>query len=381
MNIWRQPLRRLIFFVFAFRERIDHKAVMQDVEADVSMVGSRVWVLMAAIIIASVGLNVNSTAVIIGAMLISPLMGPIIGQGAAVAVWDVRLWIRSARNLAVAVVVSLLTSALYFLISPFSDPQSELIARTTPTLLDAIIAFTGGAVGALALARRERSNVVPGVAIATALMPPLCTAGYGLGTLQWQFLVGGFYLFFINAVCISISTVAVFRVLKFTTSDAAQQPRRGMRWVVIGVLLITVLPSIVVMVRLLQENLERQRVERFLNHLHEHWPATIFVPMTSEQEHHAHTVLGVIGDTLSAARVDSIKALYTADVPNGTLEIRQRRGIDAATRTQLSTEVRAQVEARLGTELRQRLEAQDSAISVLQRTVDSLLSAQPKRKR
>lgn len=381
MSMWRQPLRRLIFFVFAFRERIDHAAVLRDVEADVSMVGSRVWVLMSAIIIASVGLNVNSTAVIIGAMLISPLMGPIIGQGAAVAVWDVRLWIRSARNLAVAVVVSLLTSALYFLISPFSDPQSELIARTTPTLLDAIIAFTGGAVGALALARRERSNVVPGVAIATALMPPLCTAGYGLGTMQWQFLLGGFYLFFINAVCISIATVAVFRVLNFTTADSAAPPRRSIQWIVVTVLIVTVLPSAFVMVQLLQENVEQRRVERFLAHVHDTWPTVIFVPMTSEHDNQSHTVLGIIGDTVSNERMDSIRALHASEVPNGRLEIRQRKGFDANARAQVSTDVRAQIEARLGAELRQRLEDQDSTIKALQVRIDSMVSASPQRRR
>jgi uncharacterized hydrophobic protein (TIGR00271 family) len=160
--------------------------------------GTNLWILIFAILIASVGLNVNSPAVIIGAMLISPLMGPIIGLGYAAGINDSELIRRAFRSLTIFVLISLATSTAYFLITPLSQPQSELLARTTPTLWDVLIAFFGGAAGIVALTRKEISNVFPGVAIATALMPPLCTAGYGLANGNLAYFAGAFYLFAIN---------------------------------------------------------------------------------------------------------------------------------------------------------------------------------------
>lgn len=147
---------------------------------------------MFAILIASIGLNVNSTAVIIGAMLISPLMGPIVGAGYGLAVQDVGLIKLSLRNILIFIVISLITATLYFYLTPLNQAQSELLARTQPTLWDVLIAFFGGSAGIIALTRKNVSNVVPGVAIATALMPPLCTAGYGLAHGNWEYLAGRF---------------------------------------------------------------------------------------------------------------------------------------------------------------------------------------------
>lgn len=160
---------------------------------------------MCAIAIASIGLNVNSTAVIIGAMLISPLMGPIVGLGYGTAVSDFSLIKLSFRNMLIFIVISLITSTLYFILSPLNEAQSELLARTQPTLWDVLIAFFGGVAGMLATARKEGSNVIPGVAIATALMPPLCTVGFGLAHQNWDFVIGAFYLFSINCVFIAFA--------------------------------------------------------------------------------------------------------------------------------------------------------------------------------
>ncbi|MDE6547597.1 MAG: DUF389 domain-containing protein, partial [Muribaculaceae bacterium] len=148
----------------------------------VSFRGTNIIVLIIAIFIASLGLNTNSTAVIIGAMLISPLMGPIIGIGLAVGIQDFELMKRSFRNLLAAAFFSVITSCVYFLISPVNEGHSELLARTSPTIYDVFIAFFGGSAGILAIASKVKGNVIPGVAIATALMPPLCTVGYGLAT-------------------------------------------------------------------------------------------------------------------------------------------------------------------------------------------------------
>lgn len=145
---------------------------------DVEMRGTNLWVLMFAIFIASIGLNVNSTAVIIGAMLISPLMGPITGIGYGAGILDLRLVREGLKNLGIATLIGLLTSAAYFSIRPLRSAQSELLARTSPTIWDVLIASFGGLAGIVAATRKHKSNVIPGVAIATALMPPLCTAGF-----------------------------------------------------------------------------------------------------------------------------------------------------------------------------------------------------------
>ena len=156
------------------------KYVIKQITNGINFQGSNLWILIFAVFIASLGLNVNSTAVIIGAMLISPLMGPIIGMGLALGIADLDLFKQSIKNYLVSTVISVITATIYFTLSPITDAQSELLARTSPTLYDVLIALFGGGAGFLAMSTKGRNNVVPGVAIATALMPPLCTAGYGL---------------------------------------------------------------------------------------------------------------------------------------------------------------------------------------------------------
>ena len=187
-------------------DKEDEHAVIEQVKGGTQFRGTNLWILIFAILIASLGLNVNSTAVIIGAMLISPLMGPIIGMGLSVGISDFEMLKQSLKNYGVATLISVATATLYFWISPLSEAQSELLARTSPTLYDVLIAFCGGAAGVLALTTKSKGQVIPGVAIATALMPPLCTAGYGLATGQWTYFFGAFYLFFINTVFIATAT-------------------------------------------------------------------------------------------------------------------------------------------------------------------------------
>jgi len=309
-----RPLLRAIAYVrqiFRIDDIIDQEAVVDLVRKDIDFRGPKAWILVAAIAIASLGLNTNSTAVIIGAMLISPLMGPIIGAGVAIGVWDVTLLLRSVRNLAIAVVISLVTSALYFLLSPFGQAESELVARTTPTLLDALIAIFGGMAGAVAVVRQDRSNVVPGVAIATALMPPLCTAGYGIAHLDPVFFFGGFYLFFINAVCIGAATFVVLRILKFRHVAIIDDVRaRRVRNIVFAVVIVTLLPSVLIMVRLVQEGLFENRVRKFVADLRAKHPTAsvlvtdkVFTPDSSRIE------LTVIGDEVSAEEVRKLDSL------------------------------------------------------------------------
>ena len=177
-----------------FADKAEDVEIERRIRDGVELSGATPWVLIFAIFVASVGLNVNSTAVIIGAMLISPLMGPIMGAGLGVAIYDFELVKRAISNLGIATAISLIVSTLYFSISPLQDAQSELLARTTPTVWDVLIAIFGGLAGIVGATRQEKSNVIPGVAIATALMPPICTAGFGIVSGQWNFVGGALYL-------------------------------------------------------------------------------------------------------------------------------------------------------------------------------------------
>ena len=188
-------LRPLAIERFRIIDLADAEQTITGIKKDIEFRGFNLWILVFSIIICSIGLNVNSTAVVIGAMLISPLMGPIMGIGLGLGTNDASTFKTAMANLGIAVGISILTSALYFAFSPINEASSELLSRTQPTLLDVVVALFGGLAGILAGSRKEKSNVIPGVAIATALMPPLCTAGYGLANGEWNFLAGGFYLF------------------------------------------------------------------------------------------------------------------------------------------------------------------------------------------
>ncbi len=221
----------------------------------VSFRGVNLLILIFAIFIASLGLNVNSTAVIIGAMLISPLMGPIIGIGLAVGIQDFELMKRSFRNLVMAAGFSIATSCLYFLISPVNEGHSELLARTSPTIYDVLIGFFGGAAGIIAIGSKVKGNVIPGVAIATALMPPLCTVGYGLATWQMSYFLGALYLFFINSVFIACATTVGVRLMKYSVVDFSNPHRaRRVRRSITTVAVLTMIPAVYMTFNMYQEN-------------------------------------------------------------------------------------------------------------------------------
>ena len=237
-------------------DEMDTEGAAQRIKSGIWFRGPNVWILAFSIIIASVGLNVNSTAVIIGAMLISPLMGPIIGTGLALGTNDTDLLKSAAKNLLVMVLVSLLASTLFFILSPLAlvNP-TELEARTSPTIYDVLIALFGGLAGILENSRKERGTVLSGVAIATALMPPLCTAGYGLAHGNMHFFFGALYLFIINSVFIALATYLMVKYLRFKTVsgiDLATAKRR--RNIISAVLVVVLVPSIWSAFNLIREN-------------------------------------------------------------------------------------------------------------------------------
>lgn len=252
--------------VVNIRDGVDYEGSVEAIKKDIDFKGVNVWVLGASIVIASVGLNVNSTAVIIGAMLVSPLMGPIVGMGLAIGINNFKMLTRSLKSLGTAVLISVIISTLYFLITPFGDVQSELIARTRPNLLDVLVAIFGGI--ALIVAKSQKSTVasaIYGVAIATALMPPLCTSGYGLANGNWMFFLGAFYLFLINTVFITLSTWLVVKYLKYplTTYIDPIREKKVNRYILFFSIII-ILPSAFTFWDSIQESLYKKNAELFV---------------------------------------------------------------------------------------------------------------------
>jgi len=246
-------------------ERENHQTVIDSIDRGVVFKGTNLWILVFAIFIASLGLNVNSTAVIIGAMLISPLMGPIMGLGLGMAINDLALVRKALFNYLFAAAVGLATSTIYFLLSPINEAHSEILARTTPNIYDVLIAFFGGLAGILATSSKQKGNVIPGVAIATALMPPLCTAGYGLATLQLHFFAGALYLFLINTVFIALSTLITIRFLKFPFKHLPHPlDELKARRIILIITILTILPSIYFGYSLVQENKFKSRANNFI---------------------------------------------------------------------------------------------------------------------
>lgn len=259
-------IKRFLYVRFSLhKDKEDEAEIVESIRRGVEFRGINVWILIFAILLASIGLNVNSTAVIIGAMLISPLMGPIMGVGLGLSIFDFELLKSAGKNLAIMVVVSLLTSTTYFALTPLNEAESELLSRTTPTIWDVLIALFGGLSGIVAGASKGRGTVIPGVAIATALMPPLCTAGFGLANGDFYFFIGAFYLFCINAVFISLSTLIVTRLLRYhpvVLPDKARE--RRLKNVISIVVIITVVPSILIAYFTVQRELFEQRARNYL---------------------------------------------------------------------------------------------------------------------
>lgn len=240
------------------------KAITESITKGISFKGTNLWILIFAIFTASLGLNVNSTAVIIGAMLISPLMGPIIGMGFAVGINDLKLFKSAIFNYGVATVISILTATLYFMLSPFDEAQSELLARTSPTAYDVFIATFGGAAGIIALISKDKGNVIPGVAIATALMPPLCTAGYGIAMGNIYFFAGAFYLYFINTVFICATTYAGVRFMKFHQKEMPDSMATKSRRIMVAIMIVTAVPSVFLTYNLFSDNTLRRNIKLFI---------------------------------------------------------------------------------------------------------------------
>lgn len=327
-------------------EDTDSETTVANIIKGVEFRADNIWVLFFAIIIASVGLNVNSTAVIIGAMLVSPLMGPIMGLGLSIGISDGELLRKSLKNLFIMIVISLVASSFYFLISPLSDAQSELLARTKPTIYDVFIAFFGGLAGILAASRKqEKVTVVSGVAIATALMPPLCTAGYGLGTGQLIYFFGAFYLFFINAFFIALATYLMVRYLHFPRKTFLDQATELKVRRSIAVFTIVVLvPSVFIAINVVRETSFNNNAIKYVNDIQNN-PVMQNVQIISQQRTFSskgnEITISLVGEPLTSEQVAVLqKRMEEMGLKNTKLNIRQAGGasLDVGTQAKMLQE-------------------------------------------
>lgn len=250
----------------ALHEHVDLAIAEDSIRRNIHFQGPNVYILAFAIVIASVGLNVNSIPVIIGAMLISPLMGPIIGTGMAIGINDTRLLRDALKNLGVMVAISIVASTLYFLLSPLKlENPTELLARTNPTIYDVMIALFGGLAGILETCRKEKGTVISGVAIATALMPPLCTIGFGVATLNIHYALGALYLFFINSVFIALATFVGVKYMGFKKVSVLDSSReRRNKRIMAFAIIVLIIPSIASAVAVVRQNNFERNVESFI---------------------------------------------------------------------------------------------------------------------
>lgn len=247
------------------KDKDNELAAIDSIRKGVEFKGASLWILIFAIFMASLGLNVNSTAVIIGAMLISPLMGPIMGVGLSVGMNDFELMKRSLKSFLITTAFSVTTATIFFLLTPIAEAQSELLARTSPTIYDVFIALFGGLAGVVALSTKEKGNVIPGVAIATALMPPLCTAGYGLASGNLIYFLGAFYLYFINSVFISLATFIGVRVMHFQRKEFVDKNReKTVRKYIVLIVILTMCPAIYLTLGIIKETFFESAANKFI---------------------------------------------------------------------------------------------------------------------
>jgi len=257
--------------VFKIKDKIDVNGTIKEIKKGLTFEGARVWILAASIITASIGLNIDSLPVIIGAMLIAPLMSPILGIGVSLGVNDWTTLKKSLKGLSEAVGISLVVATIYFILSPINIAGEQIVSRTVPTILDILIAFAGGLACIVSFSLKDKglaATVIPGVAVATALMPPLCTAAFGIAHLDFGYFIGAFYLFVLNAIFIALPAYIFVRVMKFPKvhlEDAATETKHK-KYVFISLMLIMI-PSIILFVGIVRDSVFRTNVNEFVQHV------------------------------------------------------------------------------------------------------------------
>lgn len=333
-SAWLGEMREFLRGRFSLDEdKAQRDEVVASISKGVVFRGVNLWVLIFATMIASLGLNVNSAAVIIGAMLISPIMGPIMGIGLSLGINDFELLKKSLRNYALMFVVAIVTSTVYFLVSPLSSNSSELLARTVPTTYDVLIALFGGLAGIVAQTRQDRtSTVIPGVAIATALIPPLCTAGFGLATGQMRFFFGAFYLFFINSVFIALATYAMVRFLKYEKKAFIDKVReRNVKRLMMVITLVTFIPSVVIGFHMVRVSLFEAAADKYVSQVF-NFPHTRVIECNKRYAHRGHPSqieLLLLGEPLDDGTIENARTqMRSFGLDKAELVVRQANTTD-----------------------------------------------------
>ncbi len=261
----REYIKNFIIDIIDLKKGVDKKGVIEEIKAKKSMSGANAWMLMCSIIIASIGLDRDSDAVIIGAMLISPLMSPILGIGLGIGINDKEVLKKSFIHFSAAIAIALVTSSIYFALTPFGDITPSIASRTEPNTLDVLVAIFGGLAGIISIARKDISTTLPGVAIATALMPPLCVTGYGLAKGDFSFALNAFYLFMLNTSFISIATYVIVRYLRFPYRRYLNKRERVRNRIVVVLFgLLIIIPSFYILRQLLQKNNTQNTIKEFI---------------------------------------------------------------------------------------------------------------------
>jgi uncharacterized hydrophobic protein (TIGR00271 family) len=347
-----------------------NKAILDDIEFR----GANVWALISSIIIASIGLNINSTAVVIGAMLISPLMGPIIGMGWSIAVNDIGALNKSIKNFLVMVFLGIATSFVYFFFSPLRAPSAELIGRTSPTILDLFIAFFGGIAGIVSMSKSGKVNVILGVAIATALIPPLCTAGYGLAEGRMEFFVGAFYLFLINSVFIALASFIMIRYLRFPLKKYLDPKRdRRVKRILISFGILVMIPSAYTFYTSIVKFRFDSEAERFVNTEIKHEGSKV-LRMDAIQGDSINSIeLYMIGEGIDSLTIATwTRSLKKYQLDNTVLNVYQDKDISSGDITgELESTVRRGIVEDLYRMNQEVLETKDKRIQFLEQRINA----------
>lgn len=373
LNAW-QGVQKFIRGLFSLHEDTDRDATIEAVRKDISFKGHTAWILIFSIFVASIGLNVSSTAVVIGAMLISPLMGPIVGIGLSVAINDVETLRKSLINLGIMVALSVLTAFLYFTISPLTEETPELLARTYPTILDVLVAIFGGL--ALIVAKTKSgtiASVIFGVAIATALMPPLCTVGYGLAIGNMDYAGGALYLFSINAVFIALSTFIVSKILGFPMVRYANSKRRRFIAQMASLIaVIVIVPSVYLFYKLLQEQVFENKTKEFVKEIIRYEGAEV---VKSSQDYKSKKIeVYLIGQLVPQAKINEWldKLKETEKLEDVDLRIYQGSDRSGELAEKLSGEVKAGILEDLYVKNEQAIRDKDERITFLEDEITKL---------
>jgi uncharacterized hydrophobic protein (TIGR00271 family) len=379
-----KPLKELLFelyiaikdwfaALFDLQHGLSREGTVIYIKNSKKMRGANAWMLMCSIMIASLGLDLDSAAVIIGAMLISPLMAPILGIGLAIGINDREALTISLRHFTIAIIIALITSTFYFYITPLGQPTSEILKRTSPNLLDSLVAVFGGLAGIISISRKDQSNAIPGVAIATALMPPLCVSGYGLANGNWQVMLNAFYLFFLNSFFIALTTYIIIRLLKFPfKSHLDEKEARRTRIIITIFSLLIILPSARILRDLIVFQRDKEKAELFIS---DHFEDNCIDYSLVKGDSTNQLVLELLGRSISQDSVNHFSEMLTSKykLENTRLSIIQDNSLrlERINKMQLELSKLGQIANQLETVNKERTD-QETQISELTQKIDSI---------